>query len=217
MRIDDLTRELRAEAEATRTWPMPAAPSPARTRHRRRDSVLVLVSVVAVAAIVVVLPRLIDRDTTASPGATAQPSAASSPADIPPWHEWTAVRCPSRTHQTCAVPWIIQVYAAKYSSGTGARQPVFEGTATSLELKVRLHGPPRGRLVLLGAIHPGPRSRLMARIGDAEPVRVEDHLALLWLPRSRGPIDVWVTEAGEPDAKEALVIEEYRPVENTGG
>ncbi|WP_027859906.1 hypothetical protein [Marmoricola sp. URHB0036] len=216
MRIDDLTRELQAQAEETRSWPMPAAPSPVRIRHHRRQAVLVLVSAVAVAAIVG-LPQLLDRDTTSGLPATGRPSAASSPTTVPQWHEWTALRCPSRTRHTCAVPWILQVHAGRYSSGTGARQPVVEGTVTSRDLKVRLHGPPRGRLVLVGAIRPGPHSRLMARIGDADPVRVEEHLALLWLPRSRGPIDVWVTEEGVPAHQESLVIEEYRPVENTGG
>jgi hypothetical protein len=216
MRIDDLTRELRAQAEETRSWPMPTAPSPVRVRHHRREAVLVLVSVVAVAAIVG-LPRAFDRDTTTGLPATGRPSAASSPTAIPQWHEWTAVRCPTRTRTTCAVPWVIRVFAGVYASGSGAQQPVLEGKVTSPDLKLRLPGRPRGRLVLVGATRPGPHSRLMARIGDADPVRVEDHLALLWLPRSHGPLDVWVTEEGVPVTEETLVIQEYRPVENTGG
>ena len=195
---------------------VPATPVPVRTRHRRRDAVLVLVSVAAVAAIVG-LPKVIDRDTTASPGATAQPSAAPSPSDIPPWHEWTAVRCPSRTQQTCEVPWIIQVYAGQYSSGTGARQPVLGAKVTSRDVKLRLHGPPRGRLVLVGATRPGPRSQLMAKVGDETPVQVDGDLALIWLPRSTGSLDVRVTEDGVPATGETLVIQEYRPLETTGG
>ncbi len=213
MRLDDLTRELHREAEQARAWPMPAVAVPmTRHPHRRRNAALVLVSVAAVAAIIVGLPHVLAPDTSSAPGAVIPPASTPSATASTRAHEWTAVRCPKRTSESCEVPWILDLHGRQYSSGDGARQPVLHGSVLSRDVSIHLRRFAGHRLVMVGATHTGPGSRLVVQIGDGSPTPVEDDLALVPLPRSAGAAEVTIVETGEAARRETLVIEEYRPV-----
>jgi hypothetical protein len=215
MRIDDLTRELRTQAEETRSWRVPPLRVPERRTRRRPQAVLVLVSVVAVAAILVGVPLVLGNNR--GPDATAHPTVPPTPTSTRGAHPWTVVRCPSRTNETCEVPWLLELDGRQYSSGTGGRQPVLHGNVTSTDLSLGLRGPARGRLLLVGATRPGPVSHLVVRIGDRAPITLTGDLTLLPMPRIAGRFDVTITEQGTPGSKETLVIEEYRPVPTGAG
>lgn len=218
MRLDDLTRELQAQAEESHAWPVPRVPLRTRRPRRRRQLGLVAVSVVAVAAILVGFPRLIHDDSAPRRVTTAPPSATPSAAAETPIRTWTALHCPAAGPRSCPVPWILGLPGQRYASGSGARQPVFGGGMLSTAVSVSLPGQPPGRLVMVGATRAGAGSRIVARLGDAAPFVVPDNgLVLVRLPPSARAVEVWVTERGTPQRRETLVIEEYRPIAPPAG
>ena len=209
MTLDELTRTLQEQADAAMaTSPDFLRALPARRRRDRRRLLAVAAAPLAVAAVVLlaIVARPGQDQATRPVDPAASPSASPS---VGGESGWRAISCePSRVEDICAPPAVLVYGGQRWQSTAGGRQPVHNPSGTDLRLSM---SPAGSRLMVVGALEGGPRSRLAFRIGDG-PWRPFPGTWLTAVPLPAHAGDVVVAERGHPGRREVLALETYVPL-----
>jgi hypothetical protein len=222
MRLDELTRELEAQADAA----MAASPVAMdallarRSRVRRRRAVSGAAAAVLVAGLGVAwwggtTPAADSIDP--GPTSTGTPSPTSPPTPEPPEvvGGWTAFDCTTPQQASCELPETLTYRGRTYTElgGDSGTQPVHAGNGVNRELGLSVVPTGDPILVLAGATGTGPGSRLLASVNWAESTPLPGTgLSIRLLRVTPDSQKVVVQEVGRPGPDEALQIATYHPV-----
>ncbi|QNN53427.1 hypothetical protein [Nocardioides mesophilus] len=215
MRIEEITRELQAQADEAMTGPGPDMTQlrALRTQRRRRR-----VSAGAALATLLVVGGGAWLTSAPDPAGGRPPAPADTPSSAPPAShratssagtDWRAVDCAPKQLGGCTLPTSLSFHGTTYVDRVGGAVPVLHRTQVNRELSLSLAGT-RPRLLLVGATGAGPGSRLEVSIGSAPVLRVPGgRLTAVPVPPRQRDAEVVVRETGRPADGEVLRIEGY--------
>lgn len=238
MRIDELSRELHAQADAAMSTATVRFSDlrARRTRDRRRLAVVGAAAAVLVTTggVALLAPTISEGapapGLAATPSGTESPTPTSTPSPSPtsspsPSHtaagdaagngaDWQPVDCNAPDLGGCAVPASLTYQGHAYTAlgGASGTQPVLSGNGVNRELRLSIVPADGPTLVLVGATGAGPGSELGLSVNWelTKPLAVGPLTAVL-LRKAPDSQTVVVVEDGKPSSDEVLQIATYVP------
>lgn len=224
MRLDELTRELNAQAAAAMA-DSPVAMDALRARRsqvRRRRAVSGAAAAVLVAGVGVAWwggPTPGGDTIDPGPTSTQAPSPTPTPTPSPDAPEvvagWEAFDCTTDQQAACELPETLTFRGQTYTElgGDSGSQPVHAGNGVNRELGLSVVPTGEPILVLAGATGAGPGSRLLASVNWAESTPLPGTgLSVRLLRVTPDSQKVVVQDVGRPGPDEVLQIATYHPV-----